>query len=102
MTRTADTAPPPSGEVRRHVRVEGHVQGVFYRAATQRTAREHGTTGWIRNRPDGTVELEVQGPSDAVEQVVAFCRTGPSHARVVQVLVDDRPTVDGEEDFEVR
>ena len=68
----------------------------------ERTAREHGTTGWIRNRPDGTVELEVQGPADAVEGVVAFCRTGPSDARVVQVLVDDRPTVDGEEDFEVR
>ena len=102
MGRTADPAPTPNGEVRVHLRVEGHVQGVFYRTTTQRTAREHGTTGWIRNRPDGTVELEVQGPADAVEGVVAFCRTGPSDARVVQVLVDDRPTVAGEEDFEVR
>ena len=40
-----------------HLIVRGRVQGVFFRAATQREARRLGLTGWVRNRPDGSVEI---------------------------------------------
>ncbi len=88
--------------VRRHLHVTGRVQGVFFRASTRDAARAAGVTGWVRNRPDGSVEAEVQGTPAAVEQVVRFCRVGPAAASVVDVTVADAPVLDGEDSFRVR
>lgn len=85
---------------RRRILVTGRVQGVFFRASTAEVAREAGCTGWVRNRPDGTVEAEVQGPAAAVERVVAHCRTGPPHAVVEDVSVREVPVEDGEQGFD--
>jgi acylphosphatase len=65
-----------------HVVVSGRVQGVFYRATCVRLAREHGLSGWVRNRPDGRVEAVFEGPPEEVEAMVAWCRVGPTSARV--------------------
>lgn len=75
----------------RHVRVtvHGHVQGVWFRASTRDVAGEHGVTGWVRNDPAGTVTAELHGPAEAVEAVLAFVRTGPPHARVDRVEVEE-------------
>jgi len=68
--------------IRRRVRASGRVQGVFFRDATRREAERRGISGWARNNADGTVEAVFEGPSDAVEAMVAFCRSGPGHADV--------------------
>jgi acylphosphatase len=77
--------------IRRRVVVHGFVQGVFFRDSTRRLAARHGVAGWVRNRPDGTVEAVFEGPGDAVERLVAFAREGPRGARVDRVDVLDEP-----------
>jgi acylphosphatase len=67
---------------RRHVVVQGHVQGVFFRETTRRRALAAGVAGWVRNLPDGTVEAVFEGERDAVEHLVAYVREGPRGARV--------------------
>lgn len=76
------------GTVRRRVVVRGRVQGVFFRDSTRREAERAGVAGWVRNRPDGAVEAVFEGPRDAVEALVAFCRTGPPRAEVEGAAVD--------------
>ncbi len=86
--------------VRRRLRVEGVVQGVFFRDGCARAATQAGAAGWVRNRPDGSVEAVVEGRPAAVDQVVAWCRVGPRAARVDRVEVtDEAPT--GEVGFSV-
>jgi len=75
--------------VRRRVIVEGRVQGVWFRGATEAEARTAGVCGWVRNCPDGSVEAAFEGCAAAVEALVAFCRRGPRHARVDRVEVFD-------------
>ena len=76
-------------DVARHVRVTGHVQGVFYRAWAQGQARELAISGWIRNCPDGSVEAHLQGEERDVDRMVERMRRGPSNARVDDVAVGD-------------
>lgn len=73
----------------RRFRVSGRVQGVFYRATTQDTARRLGLTGWVRNRPEGDVELVACGDEAALKQLEEWLWRGPSHARVQEVTVTD-------------
>ena len=77
--------------IRRHLVVHGMVQGVGYRWSVSREARRLGLAGWVRNRSDGTVEAVAQGPDDAVEALVDWCRTGPAGAQVSRVDVTDQP-----------
>ncbi len=67
------------------VRIEGRVQGVWFRAWTAQEATALGLDGWVRNRADGTVEALFAGPADAVEEMVEACREGPPAARVTDV-----------------
>jgi acylphosphatase len=73
---------------RRHVTVYGFVQGVGFRFAVERAARSRGVTGWVRNRPDGTVEAVFEGDADDVEALVDLCRRGPRGADVERVDVE--------------
>ncbi|HEX6375204.1 MAG TPA: acylphosphatase [Allosphingosinicella sp.] len=70
------------------VRIFGRVQGVFFRNWTRDRARALGVRGWVRNRRDGSVELEAFGSDEAVEALVAACRTGPPAAQVDRIEVD--------------
>jgi acylphosphatase len=81
--------------------VHGRVQGVFYRDTCRRVATDLGVAGWVRNRPDGTVEVVAEGERDAVDRLLAWCRTGPPSARVDRVEIADEPSV-GESGFRVR
>lgn len=86
----------------RRVTVRGRVQGVFFRDSTQRTARDHGVCGWVRNEPDGTVAALLEGPPAGVDEVLTWMRGGgPPHAHVDEVVVDQVP-VEGHDDFVVR
>jgi DNA ligase D-like protein (predicted 3'-phosphoesterase) len=87
----------------RAVRVEarGRVQGVGFREATVRRARELGALGWVRNDDDGSVRAHVEGEDSAVEELVAFLREGPPGAAVEGVEVEE-VKVEGHEQFAVR
>ncbi len=78
--------------IRAHVLVSGHVQGVFYRASTQRQANSLALRGWVRNLPDGRVEAVFEGERMIVERMVAWCRVGPPNAYVADVDVRFEPT----------
>lgn len=79
-----------------HVWVQGHVQGVYFRLATQREANANNVKGWVRNCKDGRVEAVFEGEGDAVRRMVAFCRDGPPGARVERIDVE-REDYTGEE-----
>lgn len=64
------------------VRVAGQVQGVNFRSSTKIEAEALGLYGWVRNLPDGSVEAVIEGPKVTVQQLVDWCRRGPSSARV--------------------
>lgn len=87
--------------VRCRVVVHGRVQGVFFRAACERVANGLGVKGWVRNRPDGSVEVVAEGRRDAVGKLLAWCRDGPPNARVDRVEITDEP-VAAERSFRVR
>jgi acylphosphatase len=83
------------------VLVSGRVQGVFFRATCAAEARRLGVSGYVRNLPDGRVEAAFEGPDEAVDRMVAWCRRGPELARVEDVQVQPEPLA-GERGFHVR
>jgi acylphosphatase len=76
-------------DVRVRAVVHGRVQGVFYRDSCRNEARRLGVRGWVRNRPDGTVEVVAEGPRDRVDRLLTWCRHGPPRADVTAVSVTD-------------
>jgi len=88
-------------DVRAHVIVSGFVQGVSFRVATRDRARSRGVAGWVRNRSDGGVEAVFEGPPDAVESLVEFCRRGPSGAHVTSIEIEWEPA-EGDQGFAIR
>ncbi len=77
--------------IRRHVTVRGVVQGVVFRDSCRRQAEELGVSGWVRNRPDGSVEAVFEGEGEAVEAMCDWCRSGPPAARVTDVEITPQP-----------
>ena len=73
-------------EMARHVRIEGRVQGVWFRGWVMDEARARGLSGWVRNRRDGTVEAVFAGPEAKVRDMVALCHQGPPAAEVSAVV----------------
>ncbi len=74
-----------------HVLISGRVQGVFFRAETQRAATGFNLSGWVRNLPDGRVEAVFEGEDAAVDKMLAWCHIGPPAARVQEVIVNEEP-----------
>ncbi|HUO48510.1 MAG TPA: acylphosphatase [Acidimicrobiales bacterium] len=95
------TDTPAPDAVRRRVVADGLVQGVGFRASCAHRAMEAGLAGWVRNLEDGRVEAVFEGPTAAVESLVAWCREGPPFARVTRMTLDNEPTV-AEVGFTVR
>ena len=97
MSASAD----PGRDVARDVVVHGLVQGVFFRGSCQDQAVRAGVTGWVANEYDGTVAGHFEGPAEAVQALVEWCRSGPRHAVVQQVDVTEA-SLEGYTRFEVR
>jgi DNA ligase D-like protein (predicted 3'-phosphoesterase) len=81
--------------------VRGRVQGVGFRDATVRRARESGALGWVRNAEDGGVAVHAEGTEAAVDELLEFLREGPPAAEVADVEVESAK-VEGHEQFAVR
>ena len=90
--------------VERRVRalIDGRVQGVFFRASLREEASRRGLAGSARNLPDGRVEVELQGESDAVDELLAWCWEGPPQAHVTDVEVTERDVDPAMSGFSVR
>ena len=72
-----------------HATITGRVQGVGFRAWTQRTAQDLGLAGWVRNRSDGSVETLIEGESDVVGRMRKALASGPPSARVDKCSVTE-------------
>ena len=70
------------------IRVTGQVQGVNFRSSTKAEADALNLTGWVRNCPDNSVEVVIEGPRTTVQQLVDWCRRGPAWARVDDLTVE--------------
>lgn len=75
--------------VAKRILVSGRVQGVFYRDSCRREADRLGLSGSARNLDDGRVEVIAEGDEGAVQDLIDWCRSGPSHADVDDVEVRD-------------
>ena len=74
-----------------HAIVRGRVQGVGYRASTQEQGRRLGLQGWVRNLPDGRVEVLMEGEESAVHALREWLHQGPEKAQVTDVALQDMP-----------
>ena len=88
--------------LRAAVQVTGQVQGVNFRASAKRQAEALGLSGWVRNLPDGTVEVDFEGPEAAVHQMVEWCSHGPQGAWVDLAEVEWLDALGNFSGFEVR
>ena len=91
----------PGQHVARRAVISGRVQGVWFRDSARRRANSLGVAGWARNRLDGTVEVWAEGRPDLVDELLDYCRQGPSRA-VVENLTVVEVVPAGLDDFQVR
>jgi acylphosphatase len=85
-----------------HALINGRVQGVTYRQATRSIARGLGLVGWVRNLPDGQVEVWAQGEDESVGRLVDWLWAGPPGAMVIGVESDVVATDQTLNDFFIR
>ena len=88
------------GRKRIHVRVSGRVQGVGFRWFTHRAACARGLAGWVKNMPDGSVEMEVEGPPSTLQDFVDKVKKGPAAARVDDIEATEQEPR-GSDDFSI-
>lgn len=87
---------------RAHLFINGRVQGVFYRAFTRDIALHLGLKGWVRNLPDGRVEIVFEGIRNDVEQAIKRCLAGPHGAVVSGIDTEWEPYQGNFKDFDIR
>lgn len=73
-----------------HLIAKGRVQGVGYRRFVVDTAREiKGISGWVRNLPNGDVEILAIGEENELNQLILKCKKGPAFSKVIEIKVDE-------------
>ena len=73
-----------------HLLIKGKVQGVYYRASAKDMATELGIKGWVKNMPDGNVEILACGNKEELEKFIEWCRQGPKRAVVKNLVITSR------------
>jgi acylphosphatase len=68
--------------------VYGYVQGVLFRDFVSRRAKELGLTGYVRNLPEGSVEVNAEGRRKQLEKLISYLKVGPPAAEVEKVVVN--------------
>ncbi len=71
-----------------HIIISGRVQGVFFRYNTKKIANELGLGGFVRNLPDGTVEIVAEGEEEKINKLIDFCKIGPRAAEVIGIKIE--------------
>jgi acylphosphatase len=71
-----------------HLLISGEVQGVFFRASTRKAASDLGVTGWVRNTPEGMVEVVAEGRKPLLDRLIEFCKRGPEGAMVEETIIE--------------
>lgn len=84
-----------------HVYISGRVQGVFFRASTQRAAKALGLSGWVRNLPDGSVEAVFEGERSNVDEMLRWCKKGPPGSTVRGFEMTEEPYSGEFNDFRI-
>ncbi len=85
-----------------HLCISGIVQGVFFRAHACEIARHSGLKGWVKNLPDGRVEIVAQGAEDKIHEFMRWCQKGPPDAAVEEVEVQWQDVTDTFDNFEIK
>jgi acylphosphatase len=88
-------------KIRAHILAFGRVQGVFYRASAKKVADKIGICGCVKNLPDGSVELLVEGEKEKVEKMIDWCKKGPFLAKVNRIEVDWQDYVGDLKNFQI-
>jgi acylphosphatase len=88
-------------EKRINIIVSGLVQGVGFRMFVLREAHARRLSGWTRNRPDGTVEIEAQGNSGVVDELARQAQIGPSRSRVTSIKVREKAIDASDREFRI-
>ena len=87
--------------IRYHLRFTGRVQGVGFRWTATRAANVLGLTGWVYNAWDGSVEMEIQGDEQSIDQMIAAINRG-RFIEIENIEKDRIPVVEDERDFNVK
>ena len=85
-------------KLRQHIVFHGWVQGVGFRFRAMQAARTYGVTGWVRNDPNGSVTMEVQGLQQQIDNVIMALEQG-SFISIDRMEVTTVPSVEGERGF---
>ena len=89
-------------KLRIHAFVSGRVQGVFFRAHTKHVAQSLNLTGWVRNLPDGRVEVVAEGEEKSINKLIEFLKRGPPLARVDKLEIEKEEWSGEFIDFDIR
>lgn len=88
--------------IRYSILVDGRVQGVGFRFFTQLTAVNLKLTGWCKNLYDGKVQIEIQGPEDALNKFISTIRKGNNFSRIDEISVNTIPIVENEKKYSTK
>ncbi|EKU71518.1 acylphosphatase [Selenomonas sp. F0473] len=88
--------------VRYYACAAGRVQGVGFRMFVRQQALAHEIAGWVKNMPDGTVTMELQGTQRGIDAAFAAIRAGNMFVHVERMDIAPRDTVAGDRDFSIR
>ncbi|HUT85673.1 MAG TPA: acylphosphatase [Elusimicrobiales bacterium] len=88
-------------KLRVHSKIIGRVQGIGYRWFVIDMAKEFNITGWVKNHPDGSVELEAQGDKEDLKKFEQVLKTEHSMASVTEIKSNPLPSEKNEKDFNI-
>lgn len=83
------------------IKIYGRVQGVWFRQSAKQKADELGLGGWVRNEPDGTVLIEIQGTETKLKEFIAWCRKGSEQAKVSRLEIDGHSEIKNFSEFTI-
>ncbi len=95
-------AESPEVQVRVQLTIEGWVQGVFFRTSTVQEAKRLGVKGWVRNCPDGSVEVVAEGRKKKIDELIQWCHQGPAGAQVSNVQLEWEDYLETFDTFSIR
>ncbi|MDD6039303.1 MAG: acylphosphatase [bacterium] len=87
--------------IRKYLKIYGCVQGVGFRYRAEHAANIIGTTGWVRNDPDGAVSMEIQGTEEQIDQVIMMIEKG-TYIEIQKMSAKTIPLVEDEYGFRTR